>query len=883
MKRNKLWSFALAGALAVSNLSAVAIPMTALAAQQAAPSAGHFLTISTATTDATNQTANTGTLKTGGTIVLHAETLATQGDYTTAEGDLKNMAATDSIKWSVEGAGYEIHPLGQGETALLSASKVAASGEFATVKAEYVVSGVSQANWAVNTDVNHDDLVVFVKNANKDMTDNVSILDSAKKPISTLTLKSATGSAGKATLIAESAPDFAAGVTSINGATYNWKSSDTTLLTVTATGKQIVATVADTGLQESKTVTVYCYSDATDGSGNNYYGLASIDVTITPASKYTANISPASTVVTSPATMTVGDTKELTASLEAENVEGFTTSGLKYKWDLIDDKNAAVAGTPDIDTAIVDIATRITGANNNVKGSYTALNAGEGIAISNSTQQTCTITAQIVSDAGNKPYVVRCAVYDANTSATAPLDYAYYLVSINAGEIYYDALSGGTTLYKNDSNSKTTLKFYSDSAKKNVISVSEITITNKAGGALTKVNVSKDSTKDTIDVTYKAAGSEEVAFTWNNKVALIKFLNAAADGVRADGVELDKSAVSITVGAATGGFNAVVTPYDTNTVANAAEVFTVSAESSDESVVKVANIAAPAKGPNSSAITLDGIAPGKAVITVTADDTINGTFTAKCEVEVTGIKSITISGSNEVKIGATTTLKADVDAYGDASKNVTWESSDTSVAKVDANGVVTGVKAGTAKITATSIAGTPSSEAFTISVVEKTQEEIKAEEAAAKKKADDEAAAKKAAEEAAKKAAEEEAKKGVPAGTTKVVSGTTYKGIDGTSVQVTKTANKKSVKIGKTVTVDGKTLKVTKIGSKAITGKKVKTATIDATNIKKAKNINGNMFKGAKNLNKVVIKGAKKGSKVANAIVKAAKKVNKNVKIVYKK
>ena len=165
---------------------------------------------------------------------------------------------------------------------------------------------------------------------------------------------------------------------------------------------------------------------------------------------------------------------------------------------------------------------------------------------------------------------------------------------------------------------------------------------------------------------------------------------------------------------------------------------------------------------------------------------------------------------------------------------------------------------------------------------EKAAEEAakKAAEEAAAKKAVEEAAAKKAAEEAAaKKAAEEEAKKGVPAGTTKTVSGTTYKGIDGTSVQVTKTANKKSVKIGKTVTVDGKVLKVTKIGSKAVTGKKVKNVTIDASNIKKASNININMFKGAKNLTSVKIKGAKKGSAVYKRIVKAAQKVNKNVKI----
>ena len=111
----------------------------------------------------------------------------------------------------------------------------------------------------------------------------------------------------------------------------------------------------------------------------------------------------------------------------------------------------------------------------------------------------------------------------------------------------------------------------------------------------------------------------------------------------------------------------------------------------------------------------------------------------------------------------------------------------------------------------------------------------------------------------------------------------TYKAeADGTSVQITKVSNKKTVKIGATVTINGKEYKVTKIAKGAFKGSKVKNVTIDAKNITKAGSVNANAFKGAKKLTKVTIKNAKKTSAVAKKIVKAAKKVNKSVKVFYK-
>ncbi len=67
---------------------------------------------------------------------------------------------------------------------------------------------------------------------------------------------------------------------------------------------------------------------------------------------------------------------------------------------------------------------------------------------------------------------------------------------------------------------------------------------------------------------------------------------------------------------------------------------------------------------------------------------------------VVPVTGVTLSGTTSVKVGNTTTLTATVAPDNATNKNVTWTSSDTSVATV-ADGVVTGVAAGTATITVT--------------------------------------------------------------------------------------------------------------------------------------------------------------------------------------
>lgn len=96
---------------------------------------------------------------------------------------------------------------------------------------------------------------------------------------------------------------------------------------------------------------------------------------------------------------------------------------------------------------------------------------------------------------------------------------------------------------------------------------------------------------------------------------------------------------------------------------------------------------------------------GKTIITCTTKD---GKKVAVCTVTVPGIKVSSIELSNEsVRIakGNTATLKATVAPSNAANKAVKWSSSNTKVAKVDANGKITAVGKGTATITCTAADG----------------------------------------------------------------------------------------------------------------------------------------------------------------------------------
>ena len=124
-------------------------------------------------------------------------------------------------------------------------------------------------------------------------------------------------------------------------------------------------------------------------------------------------------------------------------------------------------------------------------------------------------------------------------------------------------------------------------------------------------------------------------------------------------------------------------PSDTN-------VKNVTFSSSNTSVATVSNTGL-----------VTGVAQGSATITATAEAE-SGTVSATRSITVTPIAVTSVSvdtNSASVKVGKTVTLVATVNPANATNKNITWTSSDTSIATVSSSGVVTGVAAGSATIT----------------------------------------------------------------------------------------------------------------------------------------------------------------------------------------
>ena len=132
------------------------------------------------------------------------------------------------------------------------------------------------------------------------------------------------------------------------------------------------------------------------------------------------------------------------------------------------------------------------------------------------------------------------------------------------------------------------------------------------------------------------------------------------------------------------------TQLTANVAPDNASIKTVTWSSSDTSVATV-----DANGKVTS------LGEGSATITATTDD---GGFTADCEVTVNVVAVTGISLDKDIatiEIGKSTQLTATISPENATNKNVTWSSSNTSVATVDEDGLVTAVAEGSATITVT--------------------------------------------------------------------------------------------------------------------------------------------------------------------------------------
>lgn len=165
--------------------------------------------------------------------------------------------------------------------------------------------------------------------------------------------------------------------------------------------------------------------------------------------------------------------------------------------------------------------------------------------------------------------------------------------------------------------------------------------------------------------------------------------------VAVSGVALNKKVATINVGK-------TVTVKATVTPANAANK-TLAWTSSNTKIATVSNGV------------VKGVKAGRVVITAKTTDGSN--ISATCTVTVKQpVTSISLSKKATMYTGKKLTLKAKVNPANASNKALIWKSYNTKIAKVASNGVVTGVKAGTVKITATAKDGSRKSATCTVTV-----------------------------------------------------------------------------------------------------------------------------------------------------------------------
>ena len=198
-------------------------------------------------------------------------------------------------------------------------------------------------------------------------------------------------------------------------------------------------------------------------------------------------------------------------------------------------------------------------------------------------------------------------------------------------------------------------------------------------------------------VTGVAAGETTITVTTEDggKTATCKVTVKAA-AVAVTGVTLNKTALTLNIGASET-LSATVAPADATNKK-------VTWKSSDAAVASV-----DANGK------VTGVKAGEATITVTTED---GGKTATCKVTVKPnlVSEITLAAL-AIYVGESKAITATVKPDDATNKELTWKSSDESIATVDNTGKVTGKKIGTATITATARDGSGVSGSCTVTVL----------------------------------------------------------------------------------------------------------------------------------------------------------------------
>ena len=456
------------------------------------------------------------------------------------------------------------------------------------------------------------------------------------------------------------------------GATVTWTSSANSVATVDASG---LVTAAGNG---TATIT------ASVGSAS---GSAVVTVTQSVAS---VEVSPSVDELTA-----LGQTVQLTAEAFDEN--GYAVAGAEFSWE-----------SSDVAVATVDAGGLVTGVAAGMATITASAGEASGSAVVTVTQSVASVEVSPSVDeltALGQTVQLTAEAFDENGYAVAGAEFSWEssdaaVATVDAGGLVTGVAAGMATITASagEASGSAVVTVTQSGAS---VEVSPSAQTIALGSTLQLTAEAFDENGDAV------AGTE---FSWESSDAAVATVDA---GGLVTGVAAGMATITASAGEASGSAVVTVTQSGASVeVSPSAQTIALgstlqlTAEAFDENGDAVAGAEFSWESSDAAVATVDagglvtGVAAGMATITASA-----GEASGSAVVTVTqSVASVEVSPSAQtIALGSTLQLTAEAfDENGDAvaGAEFSWESSDAAVATVDAGGLVTGVAAGMATITA---------------------------------------------------------------------------------------------------------------------------------------------------------------------------------------
>ena len=472
----------------------------------------------------------------------------------------------------------------------------------------------------------------------------------------------------------------------------SWKSSDESVAAVSSDGVVTAFKVGTTNIT------------ATTTDGTNLSATCQVTVVETPATGISLNKTTASLKAT--------ETVTLTATIKPS-----TATNKNVTWKSSNTSVATVSSTGVVTAKAVGTATitatTADGSNLSATCKVTVVETPvTGITLNKTTaslkaNETITLTATVTpSTATNKS-----VTWSSSNTSVATVSSTGVVTAKAVGTATITATTA------DGSNLSATCKVTVVETPATGISLNKTTASLKANETVTLTATVTPSTTTNKAVTWKSS-DETIATVSNGVVTAHKVGTADITATTTDGSNLSATCkITVVATAATGiSLNKTTASLKANETVTLTATVTPST-ATNKSVIWSSSNTSVATVSSTGVVTAKAV--GTATITATTADGSNKTATCQVTVVETPATGISLNKTTaSLKATETVTLTATIKPSTATNKNVTWKSSNTSVATVSSTGVVTAKAVGTATITATTADGSNKTATCQVTVVE---------------------------------------------------------------------------------------------------------------------------------------------------------------------